>query len=52
MFGAENRTTVPFEVTFNMGKSINFVCNGKSHVVTKVIEPNKTEFLMHVREIS
>mmetsp|Transcript_31110 Transcript_31110/g.30565 ORF Transcript_31110/g.30565 Transcript_31110/m.30565 type:complete len:124 (+) Transcript_31110:530-901(+) len=49
MFGAENRTTVPMEVTFNMGKSINFACNGASHIAKKVIEPNRTEFLMYVK---
>ena len=49
MFGAENRTTVPIEVTFNMGRSLNFACSGVSHVVKKVIEPNRVEFLMHVR---
>lgn len=40
MYGAENRTTVPYEVTFNVGKTKNFVCNGQSHIVKKIIEPN------------
>lgn len=49
MFGAENKTTVPIKVTFNVGRSQNFVCNTASHVVERVVEPNKIEFLTHVR---
>lgn len=49
MFGAMNMTTVPQEVTLNMGKTMNFVCNSKANVAKKLIEPNKVETLMHVR---
>lgn len=49
MFGAENRTTVPIEVTLNVGLSQNFVCSTASHQIRKVIEPNQVEFLTHIR---
>ena len=49
MLGVENMTTVPLEVTLNLGRSLNYVHNTSSHIIKKVIEPNMTELLMNVR---
>ncbi len=49
MFGVENRTTVPLEVTFNVGRSQNFLTSGRNFTTKKVVEPHKVEFLSCVR---
>ena len=49
MFGCENRTTVPIEVSFNVSKSLNCSKSSKLPLIKRIIEPNKVEFLMHVR---
>lgn len=49
MFGCENRTTVPLEVMFSVRRSHNCARSSPLDTVRKVVEPNKTEFLMHVR---
>ena len=49
MFGCENRTTVPIEVTFNVARLANCARSNPQTIIKKIIEPNKVEFLMHVR---
>jgi hypothetical protein len=49
MFGVENRTTVPIEVVFSVGRSENFVYSGTSHVAKRLIQPNRVEYLMNIR---
>jgi hypothetical protein len=49
MFGVENRTTVPIEVVFSVGRSHNFAYSGQSHLVKKLIQPNRVEYLLNVR---
>jgi hypothetical protein len=49
MFGCENRTTVPLEVSFSVGKSKNCARSTVAPLVKKIIEPNRVEFLMYVR---
>lgn len=49
MFGCENRTTVPIEVTFNVSKLTNCARSTQQNIIKKVIEPNRVEFLMNVR---
>lgn len=49
MFGCENRTTVPIEVTFNAGK-MNFCARSPNNtLIKKVIQPNRIEFLINIR---
>ena len=50
MYAAENRTTVPIEVQFSVAEGGDFEYSSESNVVTKVIEPNKVEFLVNVRK--
>lgn len=50
MYGAENRTIVPIEVTFSLAQSQNVAFSTTSPIVKKVIQPNRVEFLMHVRK--
>jgi hypothetical protein len=49
MYGVENRTTVPIEVAFNVSNSQNLSFSTATGLVKKIVEPNKIEFLMHVR---
>ena len=49
MFGCENRTTVPIEVTLNLSKTNDIEVSAESKVVKRVIEPNQVEFLAYVR---
>ncbi len=50
MYGVGNWTSVPIKVTLDVSKSDNLLSSGlKSHVVSKVVEPNKVEFLMYTR---
>ena len=46
MFGCENRTTVPIEVTFNVARLANCARSNPQTIIKKIIEPNKVEFLM------
>jgi hypothetical protein len=49
MFGCENRTTVPIEVTFNIGKLNNCARSTQQSIIKKMIEPNRVEYLMSIR---
>jgi hypothetical protein len=49
MYGVENRTTVPIEVTLNIGKSKNCSFNTANTVIKKEILPNRIETFVHVR---
>jgi hypothetical protein len=49
MFGCENLTTVPIEVTFNVNRIPNCLRSSQSTLVKKVVQPNRVEFLMHIR---
>ncbi len=50
MFGVENRTTVPIEVTFDVSKLPGCLKSTQQSIVKKVIEPNRVEFLMNIRK--
>lgn len=49
MFGCENRTTVPIEVTFNIGRIHHSLRSSESAIIKKVIQPNQVEFLTNIR---
>ena len=49
MFGCENRTTVPIEITFNIGRIHNSLRSSSNAVIKKVIQPNQVEFLSNIR---
>ena len=49
MYGIENRTTVPIEVTLNVSKSKNCAFSTMGPVVKKVVQPNRFETLIQVR---
>lgn len=49
MFGVENRTTVPIEVTLNISKAKNCAYSSATPVIKKVVQPNKFETFVHVR---
>ena len=49
IFGVENRTTVPMEVQFNVGRSQNFLCSARNFNVKKIVDPSKLEFLNNIR---
>ncbi len=49
MFGCENRTTVPIEVTFNIGRIQNSLRSTESALIKRVIQPNQVEFLANIR---
>jgi hypothetical protein len=49
VYGVENRTTVPIEVTFSVAKSQNIAFNTTVPTIKKVIQPNRFETLIHVR---
>lgn len=50
MFGCENRTTVPIEVTFDISRLPGCLRSTQQAIVKKVIEPNRVEFLMNIRK--
>lgn len=48
-FGTKNNCSVPLEVTFSVERCRNCLTSSATKTVSKVIEPNCVEFLMHVR---
>ena len=49
MLGCENLTTVPIEVTLNLGRVANCLKSGGSTIIKQVIQPNRVEVLTHIR---
>lgn len=49
MLGCENLTTVPIEVTLNLSRMGSCLKSGGNNIVKKVVQPNRIEFLTHLR---